>query len=106
MRVLILFVTAALVAGCAGQSTPEATPAPAVAATEEAPTEVKTVDASTLTANEQFCEMRTVTGSIRKQRVCRGRNTGGPEEVVGQEQIRDALQDLEHNHATGQLIYR
>jgi hypothetical protein len=106
MRVLILFVTAVLVAACAGRSAPEdAVPAPAVAATGEVPTDVKTVEASELVANEQFCEMRIVTGSIRKQRVCWGRSAG-PEEVAGQEQIRDTLQEIERQRSGGGLVIR
>jgi hypothetical protein len=121
MRVLILFVTAVVMAGCAGQSTPDASPAPVVAApapastapastaaasTAEVPVEVETVEATELVSNEQFCTMRTVTGSIRKQRVCRGRNTTGVEEAVDQQEIQEVLRGIERNHATGDLMNR
>jgi hypothetical protein len=120
MRVLIVFMIALVVSACAGQSAPDTASAPAVAAapavattsdvqpaapTGEGPAEVETVEANELVANEQFCTMRAVTGSIRKQRVCRGRNTG-PEEVVDEAQIREVLRDMEHNHATGTLMNR
>jgi hypothetical protein len=104
MRVLIALVIAVSVAACAGRSAPDAAPAPApeVAATDESP---KTVDANELTANEQFCEMRQVTGSIMKKRVCRGRSAG-PDEVVDQQEIRDVLQDIDSTHTTGGLVIR
>ena len=102
MRVLVAFVIAVSVAACAGRSIPDAAPAPEVAATDEAP---KTVDAGTLTANEQFCEMRSVTGSIMKKRVCRGRSAG-VDEVVGQEQIRDTLQGMEHARTGSGMVIR
>jgi hypothetical protein len=105
MRVVILFLTTVLVASCAGRSAPDAVTAPAIAATGEQPTDVKTVEAGSLTGNEPVCRRRPVTGSIRPQRICEG-SSAGPEEVVGQEQIRDVLQDLERNHATGDLMRR
>jgi hypothetical protein len=104
MRVLIAFLFAVSVAACAGRSAPDAAPAPApeVAATDEAP---KTVDASELTANERYCEMRQVTGSIMKKRVCRG-GSDGPDEVVGQEEIRDTLQGIEHARTGSGMVIR
>jgi hypothetical protein len=115
MRVLILCLTAVLVAGCAGRSAPDevaapavATPAvatPAVPATSELPTDAETIQASTLTGNEPVCKRRPVTGSIIWQRVCEG-DSVGLEEAVGQEQIRNVFQGLERNHVTGDLIRR
>ena len=120
MRVLVLFVTASLVAGCAGRSAPDADPAPAVAATGEQatggqatgeqptgeqPTDVKTIQASSITGNEPTCTRRPVTGSIISKRVCQGQNTG-VDEAVSDRQIRDTLQDLERTHTTGGLVIR
>ena len=115
MRVLALFVTASLVAGCAGRSAPDTDPAPAVAATGEQPTggqatgeqptDVKTIQASSITGNEPTCTRRPVTGSIISKRVCQGQNTG-VDEAVSDRQIRDTLQDLERTHTTGGLVIR
>jgi hypothetical protein len=102
MRVLIAVVIAVSVAACAGRSAPDAAPAPEVAATDESP---KTVDANELTADEQFCEMRQVTGSMMKKRVCRGRSAG-PDEVIGQEDIRDTLQGIEHARTGSGMVIR
>jgi hypothetical protein len=120
MRVLILFVTAVVIAGCAGQSTPDASPAPVVAApapastaaattaagaTAEVPAEVETVEASELVSNEQFCTMRTVTGSIRKQRVCRPSSTGLIE-ADDEKEVDDTLREIERQHTIGGLVIR
>jgi hypothetical protein len=118
MRVLNLFLAAVAIAGCANQSTPDAAPGPAVlapastgdattaaGATAEVPAEVETVEASEIVANEQFCKMRTVTGSIRKQRVCRGRNTGLIE-AEDEKDVRDTLREIERQHTTGGMIIR
>ena len=105
MRVLMLFLTAISVAGCAGRSASDAVPAPAVAATGEPVTDVETVEASSLTGNEPACKKRPVTGSIIPQRVCEGQSSS-VDEAVSDEQIRDTLRSLERNQVTGELMRR
>ncbi|HEY7671325.1 MAG TPA: hypothetical protein VIC71_03835 [Gammaproteobacteria bacterium] len=107
MRVVVLLVTAIVVAGCAGRSAPDAVPAPAAAATGEEPAEAETetVQASTLVDDEQACKMRRVTGSIIPQRVCKDSDTGLIE-ADNEKEVRDTLQEIERQHTTGGLVIR